>query len=73
LKQSTDEEFIKKTIFLARKGKGYVSPNPLVGAVIVKNDKIIGEGYHKCYGKEHAEIVVLKKVGEKARDATLLC
>lgn len=67
----TDREFIKKTILLANKGKGYVSPNPLVGSIIVKNGDIIGEGYHKCFGKEHAEIVALRQVGENARGATL--
>ena len=44
---------------------------PLVGSIIVKNDTIIGEGYHKCFGKEHAEIVALRDAGENARDATL--
>ncbi len=56
---------------LAKKGMGRVSPNPLVGSIIVKNDKIIGEGYHKCFGKEHAEIVALRDAGENAQGATL--
>jgi len=66
-----DKELIKRTIQLAKKGKGSVSPNPLVGSLIVKNGKIIGEGYHKCFGKEHAEIAALRQVGDKARGATL--
>lgn len=51
-----DEELMLKCIELAQKGKGYVSPNPLVGSVIVKNGIIIGKGYHKKYGEAHAEV-----------------
>jgi diaminohydroxyphosphoribosylaminopyrimidine deaminase / 5-amino-6-(5-phosphoribosylamino)uracil reductase len=50
------EFYMKKAIDLANRGKGFVNPNPLVGAVIVKNDKIIGEGYHEVFGKAHAEV-----------------
>ncbi len=50
---------------------GKVSPNPLVGSIIVKNGKIIGEGYHKCFGKEHAEIVALRKADKNSHGATL--
>lgn len=53
---NADEIMMKKCIRLAEKGKGYVSPNPLVGCVILKEGKIIGKGYHKMFGKEHAEI-----------------
>ena len=56
---------------LAEKGKGYVSPNPLVGCVIVKRGKIVGRGYHKKYGEVHAEINALKTAGKKARNATM--
>lgn len=49
-------DYMKRAIELAYKGAGFVSPNPMVGAVIVKNNKIIGEGYHKKYGDVHAEI-----------------
>lgn len=51
-----DEFFIERCIELAKKGAGYVSPNPLVGCLIVKNGKIIAEGYHKKYGTPHAEV-----------------
>jgi diaminohydroxyphosphoribosylaminopyrimidine deaminase/5-amino-6-(5-phosphoribosylamino)uracil reductase len=54
-----DEEFIRLCFSLARKGLGYTSPNPIVGAVLVVprlNNKIIGQGYHTAYGKPHAEI-----------------
>jgi len=56
---------------LAEKGKGYVSPNPLVGCIIVKRGKIVGRGYHKKYGEEHAEINALKVAGKKANNATM--
>tara|TARA_Y100000310_G_scaffold212402_1_gene213252 strand:+ start:869 stop:1918 length:1050 start_codon:yes stop_codon:yes gene_type:complete len=58
-------------IQLAEKGKGYVSPNPLVGCIIVKRGKIVGRGYHKKYGEEHAEINALKAAGKKAKNATM--
>jgi diaminohydroxyphosphoribosylaminopyrimidine deaminase/5-amino-6-(5-phosphoribosylamino)uracil reductase len=51
-----DERFMRRALRLARKGEGRVSPNPLVGAVIVKGGRIIGEGYHRCCGENHAEI-----------------
>ncbi len=50
------EQFMNRALILAMKGSGYVSPNPRVGAVIVENDKIIGEGWHKMFGGKHAEI-----------------
>lgn len=49
------EDYMKIALELAEKGMGYVSPNPMVGAVIVKNGKIIGKGYHRKYGELHAE------------------
>ena len=51
--------FMSRAIELAKKGRGKVSPNPLVGCVIVKNRKIIGEGYHKYFGGPHAEVIAL--------------
>ncbi len=62
---------MKKALALAAKGKGRTSPNPVVGAVIVKGKRIIAEGFHKKAGTAHAEIVALKKAGSKARGATL--
>ena len=67
----TDNDYIKRTIKLARKGIGYVNPNPMVGSVIVKHGEIVGQGYHQCFGKEHAEIMALRDAGEKSRGATL--
>ncbi|HLT24626.1 MAG TPA: riboflavin biosynthesis protein RibD, partial [Ignavibacteria bacterium] len=53
---SSEEKYMQMCIVLARKGAGYVSPNPLVGCVIVKNNEIIGKGYHEKYGGPHAEV-----------------
>jgi len=56
---------------LAKRGAGRVSPNPLVGAVVVKNGRIVGRGYHHAYGEAHAEVVALRDAGEAAQGATL--
>ena len=66
-----EEKYLKLTISLAKKGIGYTSPNPLVGAVIVKNGEIVGKGYHHGYGLPHAEIDALRKAKENAGGATL--
>jgi len=65
------EQYMKLTINLAKKGMGKTSPNPLVGAVVVKNDQIIGKGYHKRFGQPHAEANALKACKDKAKGATL--
>ncbi|MFN7013481.1 MAG: bifunctional diaminohydroxyphosphoribosylaminopyrimidine deaminase/5-amino-6-(5-phosphoribosylamino)uracil reductase RibD [Bacteroidia bacterium] len=59
------EKYMQRCIDLAKKGLGNVAPNPLVGAVIVYNDTIIGEGYHRQFGKEHAEINAINSVKDK--------
>ena len=61
----THHKYIERTFYLAKKGLGNVKQNPMVGCVIVKDNKIIGEGYHKKYGKEHAEINAIKSVTNK--------
>ena len=58
-------------INLAKKGRGSVSPNPLVGAVIVKGNRVIGKGYHRKFGKNHAEINALSNAGESVVGATM--
>jgi diaminohydroxyphosphoribosylaminopyrimidine deaminase/5-amino-6-(5-phosphoribosylamino)uracil reductase len=68
---SNHEKFIKKVFNLASKAKGRTSSNPLVGCLIVKNNKIIARGYHKKYGANHAEIDALKKCGLKSRGAIM--
>lgn len=65
----TDRKFMTKAIELARKGTGRVDPNPLVGAVIVKEDSIMAEGYHRAYGELHAEraaLAALESFGGRA-------
>lgn len=67
-----DEQYIKKCLELACKGKGYTSPNPLVGCIVVKEGKIIAEGYHHKFGEKHAEIDALDKLKKgEAKGATL--
>jgi diaminohydroxyphosphoribosylaminopyrimidine deaminase/5-amino-6-(5-phosphoribosylamino)uracil reductase len=66
-----DEYYLKRALTLARRGRGKTSPNPMVGAVIVRNDRIVGEGFHLKAGLRHAEIAALKKAGNRARGAVL--
>ncbi len=66
-----DELYMRRAIALGRKGLGYVNPNPLVGAVIVKDGRVIGEGYHARYGEAHAEREAIAALGESAEGATL--
>ena len=66
-----DELYMKRAIELAKKGAGFVNPNPLVGAVIVKDDVIIGEGYHEKFGELHAERNALKNCKEEPAGATI--
>jgi diaminohydroxyphosphoribosylaminopyrimidine deaminase/5-amino-6-(5-phosphoribosylamino)uracil reductase len=61
----TDERFMQRCIDLARLGQGYVAPNPMVGAVVVYNGKIIGEGYHHKFGAAHAEVEAIRSVKEQ--------
>lgn len=65
------EKYMKLALELAYKGKGKVSPNPMVGAVIVKDSKIIGSGYHKEYGREHAEINAINSSSEDISGSTM--
>jgi len=65
------EEIMQRVLALAEKGRGFTSPNPMVGAIIIKDGKVIGEGYHRAFGAEHAEVVALRQAGEDARDADL--
>ena len=67
----TDESYIRLAIEIAKKGAGKVSPNPMVGAVIVKNERILGAGFHEKFGSKHAEINAIEKVKENIEGATL--
>ena len=66
-----DEEYMRRALELAVKGRGYTNPNPMVGAVIVKEGRIIGEGYHEKYGQLHAERNAFKNCTESAEGATI--
>lgn len=62
---------MKKALDLAKKGEGYVTPNPLVGAIIVKEGRIIGQGYHEFFGGNHGEINAIKNAKESIDGSTL--
>ena len=66
-----DAYFMNLALELAQKGQGYTSPNPMVGAVLVKDGRILGQGYHEAVGRAHAEVNAIEAVGDATRDATL--
>ena len=66
-----DLRFMRRALELAERGAGFVNPNPMVGAVLVKNGKVIAEGYHAAFGGLHAEAAALRKAGAAARGADL--
>jgi len=68
---SVADLWMQHALALAERGRGSVEPNPLVGAVLVKNGQIIGEGWHERFGGPHAEIHALEHAGEHARGSTL--
>ncbi len=68
---NNDEQYMRLALKLAHKSLGYSSPNPMVGAVIVKGSRIIAEGYHRVFGADHAEVDALKKAKEPVAGATL--
>lgn len=67
----TDEQYMLRAIELAKRGTGFVNPNPLVGAVIVKDGRVIGEGWHARYGEPHAERNALQNCTEDPRNAVM--
>ena len=68
-----DQAYLQKALELAAAGCGYVSPNPMVGAVVVKDGEIVGTGYHRQFGGDHAEVEALREAGHLSRGATLYC
>ncbi|MEJ2170626.1 MAG: bifunctional diaminohydroxyphosphoribosylaminopyrimidine deaminase/5-amino-6-(5-phosphoribosylamino)uracil reductase RibD [Desulfobacterales bacterium] len=66
-----DKRFMKMALDLAKKGEGFTSPNPMVGAVVVKDGTVVGKGYHQAAGKAHAEVNALDDAGSLAQNATL--
>jgi diaminohydroxyphosphoribosylaminopyrimidine deaminase/5-amino-6-(5-phosphoribosylamino)uracil reductase len=69
--RDTDEPWMRRALELAERGRGHVEPNPLVGAVIVRDGQVVGAGWHRRYGDAHAEVNALAAAGEAARGATL--
>jgi diaminohydroxyphosphoribosylaminopyrimidine deaminase/5-amino-6-(5-phosphoribosylamino)uracil reductase len=68
-----DELYMTEAFDLAEKGRGSTHPNPLVGAVLVKDGEVVGRGWHLAPGEPHAEAMALAQAGEAARGATLYC
>jgi diaminohydroxyphosphoribosylaminopyrimidine deaminase/5-amino-6-(5-phosphoribosylamino)uracil reductase len=66
-----DEGMMKRALDLARKGMGFTSPNPMVGAVLVQDGRIVGRGYHQAAGKAHAEVNAIEDAGPMAKGAVL--
>ena len=71
MEENINEKYMRMAIELAKKGVGAVNPNPMVGAVVVKNGKVIGEGYHKFFGGPHAEVYALEDAGKEAEGAAI--
>ena len=71
MEKTVDQVWMKKAIDLAEQGLFSTTPNPRVGCVIIKNNVVVGEGWHKKAGRPHAEIMALKMAGKKAKGATL--
>jgi diaminohydroxyphosphoribosylaminopyrimidine deaminase/5-amino-6-(5-phosphoribosylamino)uracil reductase len=68
---SHDSSFMLRALALARRGEGYVEPNPMVGCVIVREGIIVGEGWHQRFGGPHAEVEALAAAGQQAKGATM--
>jgi len=68
---SADDQWMTRALELARKGVALASPNPMVGAVLVRDGRVVGEGFHTYEGRKHAEVIALEAAGEQARGATL--
>jgi diaminohydroxyphosphoribosylaminopyrimidine deaminase/5-amino-6-(5-phosphoribosylamino)uracil reductase len=65
------ENYMRQALALAEKGRGWTSPNPMVGAVVVKGGRVVGQGYHQRAGGPHAEVHAIDDAGERARGATI--
>lgn len=63
--------WMRRALQLAEKGQGFVHPNPMVGAVILRGRRVVGQGYHRAFGGNHAEVEALRQAGSRARGATL--
>jgi diaminohydroxyphosphoribosylaminopyrimidine deaminase/5-amino-6-(5-phosphoribosylamino)uracil reductase len=70
-KRKGEQTFMRRALQLAERGHGRTSPNPVVGAVVVRNGRVVGEGWHESLGRAHAERRALESAGRRARGATL--
>jgi len=70
-RQEEDARYLREALDLARKGDAQASPNPMVGAVLVRDGQVVGRGFHTWAGVQHAEVRALEEAGERARGATL--
>jgi diaminohydroxyphosphoribosylaminopyrimidine deaminase / 5-amino-6-(5-phosphoribosylamino)uracil reductase len=68
---SRDRAYMRRALVLARRGWGWTAPNPMVGAVVVRDGETVGEGWHAEFGGPHAEVVALERAGERARGSTV--
>ena len=68
--QEPDEAWMARAVALAEGGRGTASPNPMVGAVLVRDGRVVGEGFHRAAGLAHAEAVALDAAGALAAGAT---
>lgn len=69
--RNIDTTFMTAALRLAARGRGFTSPNPMVGAVVVADGRVVGRGYHRRAGGPHAEVIALRQAGRRARGATL--
>src|SRR5262245_18839553 len=66
-----ERAYMRRALLLAGRGRGRTSPNPIVGAVLVRGDRVVGGGWHRAIGQPHAELEALRRAGPAARGATL--
>jgi len=69
--RSRDSAYMRRALSLARKGWGQTAPNPMVGAVVVRDGTVVGKGFHRRFGDAHAEVEALRAAGDRARGATV--
>src|SRR5262245_44342599 len=67
----SDDPWMRRALELAERSRGYVEPNPLVGAVVVRDGRLVGEGMHQRYGEAHAEVNALAAAGAASNGSTL--
>jgi len=68
---SDDAKWMRRALALAARGRGRVHPNPMVGALLVRGGRVVGEGYHQTYGGAHAEVEAIRRAGSRAKGSTL--